>query len=225
VSELTILTVSDEVVRSIYHPSAEQRFSHVDLVLSCGDLPPSYLEFIVSTLNVPCFYVPGNHDDQPEHTDYGRTLLKPDGCTNIDGRVIQHDGLVLAGLGGSIWYNGGKYQYTQSTMMARVIALLPHILWQRHLNGYGLDILLTHAPPLGIHDGTGAHTGFKALRWLIKHYPPRYLIHGHVHQCYQICARTETQVGDTLVINTAGYRVLTIEQLALERSPGYNHHS
>jgi Icc-related predicted phosphoesterase len=217
-----VLTVSDEVVPTIYHASARKRFSDVELVLGCGDLPPSYLDYIVSSLDVPCFYVPGNHDGEPEYTDYGKALLKPPGGVNIDGRVIRHDGLVLAGLGGSIWYNGGKHQYSQRMMMARVTALLPRMLWYRRINGYGVDILITHSPPAGIHDGTGAHSGFKALRWLIEHVPPRYHIHGHVHRNYRMNADVETRVGRTIVINTAGYRVLTIECLASRKSPRYN---
>ncbi len=219
---MKILTVSDEVVPTIYHASAKQRFGEVELVLGCGDLPPSYLEYIVSTLDVPCFYVPGNHDAAPEHTDYGKTLLAPPGCVSIDGRVIRHEGLVFAGLGGSIWYNGGKYQYTQRAMLARVYALLPRIIWYRRYNGYGLDVLISHSPPAGINDGKGAHAGFKAFRWLIDRFPPRYHIHGHIHRNYRMNSEVETVVGDTMVINTCGYRILTLERLAATGRHGYN---
>jgi Icc-related predicted phosphoesterase len=219
---LKVLTVSDEIAPTVYHGSIRERFEDVELVLGCGDLPPSYLEFIVSMLNVPCLYVPGNHDGEPEHTDYGRTLLKPDGCVNIDGRVVRHEGLVIGGLGGSVWYNGGKHQYTQTVMTARVAMILPRIIWHRQRNGYGLDILITHSPPAGIHDGTGAHAGFRALRWLLERVPPRYLIHGHIHHNYRICAQKETQLEHTRVINTAGYQVLTIERVAPRQNHRYN---
>jgi uncharacterized protein len=218
---MKILTVSDEVVPTIYHASIRERFRDVELVLGCGDLPPSYLEFIVSLLDVPCFYVPGNHDGQPEHTDYGKTLTRPPGCMSLDGRVCEQDGLVLGGLGGSIWYNGGKYQYSQRRMFVRVSMLLPWIMRYRRLNGYGLDILITHSPPAGVNDGTGAHAGFEAFRWLIDRYPPRYLIHGHVHRNYRIASAFESRVGQTTVINTAGYRVLTIDPLAAPRAHEY----
>jgi Icc-related predicted phosphoesterase len=219
---MKILSVSDEVVPTIYHSSVRQRMSDIDLVLGCGDLPPSYLEYIVSTLDVPCFYVPGNHDAAPEHTDYGPSVMAPAGCVSLDGRVVQHEGLVLGGLGGSIWYNGGKYQYTQRVMLTRVAALLPRILWYRRRNGYGLDVLITHSPPAGINDGTGAHAGFRAFRWLLDRFPPRYLIHGHIHLNYRMSDSVETVVGDTRVINTCGYRVLAIEELAAAKRQRYN---
>jgi Icc-related predicted phosphoesterase len=221
-SAIKVLTVSDEIVPTIYHGSLHKRFGDVELILGCGDLPPSYLEFIVSVLNVPCFYVPGNHDGGPEHTDYGRTIHKPDGCRNIDGRVIEHDGLVIGGLGGSIWYNGGPHQYTQRMMTARVALLLPRILWYRQQNGYGVDILITHSPPAGIHDGTGTHAGFRALRWLIDHFPPRYMIHGHIHASYRICAARETQLDQTRIINTSGYQVISVDRVAAWQDHRYN---
>lgn len=219
---MNILSVSDEVERVIYNEALRERMAHIDLVLGCGDLPPSYLEYIVSMLNVPCYYVPGNHDGEPERTDYGVYQIWPQGAVNIDGRVVRHDNLVIGGLGGSIWYNGGNHQYTQNAMAARVAALLPRILWHRRKNGYGLDILITHSPPAGIHDGTGAHAGFKALAWLLRRYPPRYHIHGHIHRNYRMNHVTETNTGRTIVINTSGYHVLTIEPLAFRAQHGYN---
>ena len=37
-------------------------FSEIELILGCGDLPYPYLENLLTFLNVPLFYVPGNHD-------------------------------------------------------------------------------------------------------------------------------------------------------------------
>ncbi len=221
-SVVNVLGVSDEVAPAIYHGSLRERFPDVQLVLGCGDLPPSYLEFIVSMLNVPCLYVPGNHDGVPEHTDYGRTITKPEGARNIDGSVVRHDGLIIGGLGGSVWYNGGKHQYTQRAMMARVALLLPRIVWHQQRNGYGLDILLTHSPPAGIHDGSGAHAGFRALRWLVDRFPPRYLIHGHIHRSYRISSQYETQLAHTRVVNTAPYQLVPVQRVASVRNARYN---
>ena len=73
---MKILAVSDQVVKSIYSEHIRERFGDVDMVLSCGDLPYSYLEYIASMLNVPCFFVHGNHD-QPEYQLDGRVLVEP----------------------------------------------------------------------------------------------------------------------------------------------------
>ena len=55
-----ILAIADEVDDAMYTDKLARL--RPDLVLSCGDLPFDYLEFIVSRLDVPLVYVPGNHD-------------------------------------------------------------------------------------------------------------------------------------------------------------------
>lgn len=209
---MQILTLSDEVAQQVYSTTAKERFRDVQLILGCGDLRPSYLEFVVSALNVPCLYVPGNHDGQAEHTSSGRTIIRPAGCVSIDGRVVREVGLSIAGLGGSPWYNGEQYQYTETQMFLRVLLLAPRLLLRQRRDGHPLDIMITHAAPRGIHDGTGAHRGFEAFRWLIDRFEPRYFIHGHVHLSYGFSKAAETVVGRTTVINTSGYRVLEVAE-------------
>ena len=69
---MKILAVSDQVVERLYSLVPQGHFTGVEMILGCGDLPYSYLEFMVSMLNVPIFYVPGNHD--PAHN--GRFALR-----------------------------------------------------------------------------------------------------------------------------------------------------
>ena len=58
---MKILTLSDRVDELIYSPAIKHLFNDVDLVLGCGDLPHYYLEFIVTMIGGPLFYVVGNH--------------------------------------------------------------------------------------------------------------------------------------------------------------------
>ena len=184
-------------------------------MLGCGDLPPYYLEFIVTMLAKPCFYVHGNHNDV-EFTEAGEEVDAPRGCTLVEGRCILHEGLLIAGLGGSIRYNQGPgAQYTEAQMLLRLWRLVPRLLLNRLRHGHYLDIMLTHAPPLGIHNGPDfPHRGFKAFLTLMDWFKPRYLIHGHIHRSYGFSTVTETRYKDTLVLNTAGYRLLTIDGTA-----------
>ena len=203
---MRVLTVSDEVVDLLHGPALTQVARDVELVLSCGDLPTDYLEFIVSVLNVPLYYVMGNHGGSG-----GKVF--PDGCENIDLRVVEFKGLLIAGLEGSMRYNNRPdFQYTEMEMKARVAALSPGLIKNRVQFGRYLDILVTHAPPYKIHDGTDLpHTGFKVFRWFIDQYKPRYLMHGHKH-VYDQREETITEVGATKVVNTYGYRILEISK-------------
>ncbi len=212
--KLKILSVSDEVVNIIYSPAAKEHFGDVDLVLSCGDLPFYYLEFIVDILNVPLYYVYGNHDRRVEYTHRGVTKTFPGGCINLDKRVVDHKGLLIGGLQGSMKYSqDARYQYTDLEMYLRVLDMTPTLLLNRLRKGRYLDILITHAPPYGIQDGKDlCHTGFKAFLWLIERYRPRYLLHGHVH-LYGHKQKATTVYQGTQVINTCGYRVMEVEVL------------
>jgi Icc-related predicted phosphoesterase len=208
---MQILTISDVVAREVYSPTAQVRFKDARFVLSCGDLPPSYLEFVVSTLNVPLLYVPGNHDGRGEITESGKTVAAPQGCINIDGRITHVAGLWVYGLGGAPWYNGGAHQYTEREMWLRVFFLLPRLLLRERRTGRPFDIMIAHAAAHGILDGPGAHRGFKSLRWLVERIQPRFFIHGHVHPSYGYNRQTEAVLGRTRIINTVGYRLLDMD--------------
>ena len=197
---MKILAVSDRVAKIIYSPSIRTRFSDVDMVVSCGDLPYSYLEYIVSSLNVPCFFVHGNHD-KPEHLQNGSILSQPGGWINLDSNTRWSKGLILAGLEGSNRYNPhGDYQYTEGEMTLKIWRMMPSLLFNRIRYGRYLDILITHAPPFGIHDGEDVcHQGFKVMLWFMERFRPRYFLHGHKH-IYRPETR-QTRYEDTQVIN------------------------
>jgi len=205
---MKILSISDKVVESIYSPTIKQRFGDLDLVLGCGDLPPYYLEFIVTMLNVPLLYVFGNHD-QGIYTSSGQFKQAPMGGINVDERVVEAKGLLIGGLEGSMRYsNRGDHQYTEQDMQWKALRMAPALWWNRLRHGRFLDILITHAPPYGIHDGTDlCHTGFKTFLRMMDTYRPCYLIHGHQH-VYSPHTPTRTTYHHTQVVNTYGYQVI-----------------
>lgn len=208
-----ILTLSDTIEPMIHHPSIRERYSDVGLILACGDLPFHYLEFIVTLLNKPLYYVFGNHDRHMVHTESGPKPTGPEGCFNLHGRAANHNGLLLAGLEGSMRYKkGGGPQYTDREMWLKVLALVPKLLWNRLRHGRYLDILITHAPPYSVHDASDlCHTGFKSFLWLVRQFRPRYLIHGHIH-LYNPNQVRRTLYHSTLVVNTYGHQIIQWEK-------------
>lgn len=205
---MKILTVSDKVVESIYNPAIKERFSDAELVLACGDLPPYYLEFIVTMLNVPLLYVFGNHD-QGTFTADGKFKHAPEGCINVDEQVVKVKGLLIGGLEGSMRYSHrGDHQYTEGEMRWKALRMAPALWWNRLRYGRFLDILITHAPPYGIHDGADlCHTGFKTFLRMMDIYRPRYLIHGHRH-IYRPYTPICTTYHHTQVVNCYCYQVI-----------------
>jgi uncharacterized protein len=197
---MKLLLVSDKEDAYIWDHFDKERFSDIDLILSCGDLKAEYLSYLVDMVNKPLFYVPGNHDKT--YVDH-----PPEGCDSLDGKVICYQGLRMAGLGGSMRYNLGLFQYTEQEMHSRLNRLKPSI-WMKG----GLDIFVSHAPAFGMCDGHDlCHTGFHCFTDMIDKFKPRYFIHGHNHLDYgkfsRICSRSGTQI-----INAFGYYILDTDK-------------
>lgn len=206
---MKILAVSDQVVERIYTLAANKHFRDVDLILGCGDLPYTYLEYLITVLNVPLYYVPGNHD--PEYKPH-ISLSYAEGGSNLDLKIASAKGILLAGFGGSIRYRpNGTNQYTQREAFFRACVLLVRLLGSQIRHGRQLDILIAHSPPLGIHDDTEAHQGLKALNFLISATHPRYLFHGHTHFYRNNLEDFITQVEGTTVMNIFPYKVVEID--------------
>jgi len=205
-----ILAVSDQVVERIYALISSQQFQGVELLLGCGDLPYSYLENIVSLLNVPLYYVPGNHD--PAY-DERWSQSRAEGCINVDLKLTTFKGLLIGGFGGSVKYRpDGVNQYTQAEANLRAWRMLPGLLWNRVRHGRALDILISHSPPFGIHDDdTQAHQGLRALNWLLRVARPRYHFHGHTHFYRQNLSPSVTRFGSTEIMNIYPYKMIEIE--------------
>ena len=187
---MKILALSDEECSALYDYYTPGRLDGYDLIISCGDLKPEYLSFIVTMARVPVMYVHGNHD-----TIYSKR--PPEGCDCIDGQLVVYKGLRILGLGGSYRYRPSAHQYTEKQMRRRIFKLL----WQiwRHK---GVDVVVTHAPPRGVGDDNDlAHRGFEAFLKLIDKLHPAYLLHGHVHMCYGTERIREREYHGTKVIN------------------------
>jgi Icc-related predicted phosphoesterase len=205
-----VLALSDIVLDMIYSPMVRTRFADVDLIIGCGDLPYYYLEYAMTAINKPLFFVRGNHSSVIEHTSAG-PQEGPLGAVDLHRRVIVFEGLLIGGIEGSLRYRSGPFQYSDTEMWWYIIGLIPALLRNQILHGRYLDVFVTHAPPWGIHDQPDLpHHGIKAFRWFLKVFKPAYHLHGHIH-VYKPDTVTNTRFFDTQVINTYGYVETIIE--------------
>jgi Icc-related predicted phosphoesterase len=209
VRTVKILVLSDKVEERLYSLVSASNLQEVELILGCGDLPYAYLENLLTLLNVPLYYVPGNHDPIYNERD---SLAHAEGGFNLDLKLVRENKFLIAGFGGCIRYRpDGTNQYTQLEAYLRALRLLPGLLWNRvHYRRY-LDILISHSPPFGIHDeDTRAHQGLKAVNWLLRMSKPRYHFHGHTHFYRRNLAASETTIGLTRIINVYPYRIMEV---------------
>lgn len=196
---MKILFLADEESKKIWDFFHKEDYEDIDLIISCGDLKPEYLSFVATMIPVPVMYIHGNHDDKYAHRP-------PEGCICIEDRVVMFNGVRIMGLGGSYRYKPGKNQYTEMEMERRV-----HKMFFKIRSKRGFDILVTHAPAKGVHDGEDlCHKGFQTFNRLIQKYHPKYFVHGHVHMNYGRDIPREDHIGDTKVINAYEKYVLEI---------------
>lgn len=193
---MKILLVSDHEEPYIWDYFDRERFKDIELVLSCGDLKAEYLSFIVTMIKAPLFYVPGNHNKS-------YIANPPEGCISADGTLLTYNGIRIVGLGGCMNYSNQEFQYTEEEMENRIRKLKRIIKKNK-----GFDILLTHAPAMGLGDGDDrAHRGYGSFVNMLDRYSPRYFFHGHQHLSYKIQSRIR-QYKDTTIINAYGYHII-----------------
>ena len=197
---MKILLISDEEDKFLWDYYRPGNLKGIDMILSAGDLEAEYLTFLVTMANRPLLYVHGNHD-----TGYERR--PPEGCLCIDDKLVTVGGLRILGLGGSMLYNGGPYQYTERQMERRINRLRLKLR-----RSGGVDIVLTHAPVRGFGDQDDLpHRGFEVFMPLMDKFHPRYLVHGHIHQRYGIRQNRVFSYGDTTIINACGKYILDLD--------------
>lgn len=210
---VTTLVIADEIAPEL--TAGTLRDIDPDLVLSAGDLPFDYVEWVASTVRCQTVYVPGNHD--PENTarrdgahgawgDVGmiREAPRPHGVLHADLDVVQAAGLTIAGLGGCVRYREGPHQYTQRQYVGRANKLM-----RRARRRGPVDVLLTHAPPYNLGDQPDRpHVGIEALHTVLARLEPTWHLHGHIHP-YGL-TMPDRQVGRTTLRNVIPWRVLDI---------------
>lgn len=211
---VNVLAVTDQIDQRIYSPTLRQRMPDVEVVISCGDLPARYLEFLADALDKPVYYVLGNHAEElTRGGDKGKRYY-PLGCVDLGGKVVRDPGtgLILAGIPGSPKYNDYEpVQYTEFQVGRMMLGMAPRLLFNKLRYGRALDVLVTHAPPRDINDRPDvAHRGFKVLRRFLGRYRPRYQLHGHIH-LYDRSEPHTAEFAQTTIINVYPYQLLDLE--------------
>ena len=191
---MRILAIADEEAKYYYDYYTPGKLDEFDLILACGDLKASYLEFLATMSHCPVLYVRGNHDDSYKEAP-------PGGCFCIEDQIYEYQGVRILGLGGSHRYRDGLNMYTEKQMRQRIQRLSLQ-LWKKK----GFDILLAHAPAFGINDlNSNSHKGFACFLELLDKYEPKYFIHGHVHMSYNHQIPRVFIRKNTTIVNACGY--------------------
>ena len=207
---LRILAVSDEVQPELWGGIERDHFGPLDLVVSCGDLPPAYLSYLDGTLRVPFVYAIGNHDLDEAWRDHASRLLpaRPRGV-----QLVRYDGFDVVALD---WPGTDKRRGREQdrTAWREAIGLRLRTL----LRGRSPLIVASHVAPHGAGDDRDVyHRGFGGYRWLAEQLRPALWLHGHTTPASQ--PERVTHIGPTTCVNVTGAWVIDLVPAGADR-PG-----
>lgn len=150
-----------------------EKNANCDACFFLGDHDSRDLQRILSIVPPEkCYGVPGNHDDW--------SIYRDTGITDIHGQCIELDGVIIAGLGGSIRYKNHPTR-----------AMLTQEEATKALNSLPdgrIDLLLTHSPAYSYDpEADPAHKGFRVIDAFIKGHQIPYHLFGHIHKPTVAC--------------------------------------
>ncbi len=240
---MKILCVSDYVDPMIYNQNVKEVYSDIDLILCAGDLPMDYVDFIVSVLNKPTYFVFGNHDlkeypyyhkesrlDNAHFTKNYEQAIHGHGATYLGFKTYVNENLIvedpetgvcspllIAGASGSRRYNNGLCQFTDSQMKFKLLKMVPKLIYNKFKYGRYLDIFMTHASPRHIHDHEDpCHLGFDCYNWFLQRFKPTYMVHGHIH-LYDVREERIGKYYDSTVVNAYAHYVIELPMKTTEK--------
>lgn len=204
--------MADQVSPVIYSHNFPGNLPPFDVVLAAGDLPGETLEFIATKVTVPPVFVFGNHAQGYVSGQSGEAR-PPGGCIDAHLRFVEVGGLSILGVEGSARYRDGPHQYTEREFAGLIARLTPWLWLRRRRFGRAVDVLLTHAPPLGPTAGNDyAHRGVGAFNDFHRRWRPRVHVHGHVHLDGSSAQRTHTTEEGVRVVNAFEFTLIDLEE-------------
>lgn len=175
---IRFLAVSDAMDPALDHAINRDALGHLDAIVGCGDLEPTYLGFLGDAFGVPVAYVRGNHDR-------GGHWIETAGKAPhhlSSGHLVEVGGVVVAPFE---WpgLKPDRAARDEWTAWRDVIRASRSLLVRRLLGRRVPVLVVSHAPPRGVgdHEANRYHLGYAAYRWLLERLQPPLWLHGHVN--------------------------------------------
>lgn len=154
-----------------------------DLLLHAGDATghgnpaewESFARWLAALPHRHKVAIAGNHDFCCErHPAASRAAMR--GVHYLQDELVEIEGLRIWGSPWQPWFYDWAFNLQRGREIAAKWALIPD----------GIDILVTHGPPMGILDRTanGDDVGCEDLRRELGRVRPRLHVFGHIHEAY-----------------------------------------
>jgi uncharacterized protein len=203
---IRLLAVSDAPDPALEHEVNRQALGHLDAIVGCGDLEPSYLGFLADAFHVPLAFVRGNHDRGGQW----RAMSEDAPIAMPSGRLTELSGVTIAPFS---WPGLGSDKVAlrnERTAWWDVLRAARQLVIRRLRRRHGPVLIVSHAPPRGVGDAASDpyHLGYNAYRWLLERLQPPLWLHGHTTMATVTDWRDA--YGSTTVANVTGSVVVEL---------------
>ena len=207
-----MLAIADAVSPVIYSSNFPGNLPPFDVILSAGDVPGETLEFVATKSTTTPLYVLGNHGDGFIRDSDTDELRLPGGCINAHLKFVYVVGVMVLGVEGSARYREGSQQYSEREFDVMLARIAPWLWLSQRRRGRAVDVLLTHAPPLGPNAGADfPHRGVPAFNAFHRRWRPLVHVHGHVHLSGSTNPRSYVSAEGVKVVNAYEFTLIDIE--------------
>jgi hypothetical protein len=202
---IRLLAVSDTHDPALDYAANREEIGHIDAILGCGDLEPTYLGFLGDAFGVPVAYVRGNHDRGGHWSETARKA--PHHLSS--GHLVEVEGVTVAPFE---WPGLRRDRAPRDEWRAwrDVIGASRSLVVRRVLGRAAPVLVVSHAPPRGVgdHAANRYHLGYAAYRWLLERLQPPLWLHGHVNPAS--VTDWQTCLGPSVVVNVTGSVVVEL---------------
>lgn len=207
-----LLAIADAVSPVIYSSNFPGNLPPFDVILSAGDVPGETLEFVATKSTTTPLYVLGNHGDGFIRDSVTDELRLPGGCINAHLKLVDVAGVMVLGVEGSARYREGSQQYSEREFDVMLARIAPWLWLSQRRRGRAVDVLLTHAPPVGPNAGADfPHRGVPAFNAFHRRWRPLVHVHGHVHLSGSTNPRSYVSAEGVKVVNAYEFTLIDIE--------------
>lgn len=175
----TIVAISDTHLRHLRTPI---EIPAGDILIHAGDAmiqgteleARAFFHWFGTLPHARKIYVAGNHDTIFEKRPEDARALIPEGVTYLQDSEVVINGLRIYGAPWTPEFMNWAFNVRRGAPIQKKWDLIPT----------GLDILVTHGPPMGVLDrvyGEEEHLGCRELRDTVRRVKPKVHLFGHIH--------------------------------------------
>lgn len=213
---IKILAVSDEeLIEGHEAVIGDEIDDEIDLLVNCGDLSPSYLEYLINRFfPKQSLMVYGNHDsvffngnDEPSSgynlTYQGVYVLEED-TTSV---LSQYENPIsIAGFSGAMAYGERPFFFDENDAKKFVKKMKR----KNFFNNFNIDIMMSHTPPQidnKIESVDFFHSPSDELGKLLDFFSPKIWFYGHIHPRYTN-SQLDFEIDGMHLINCVPYKII-----------------